>query len=184
MTSRTTGAVSISLLLAGALYGFGKPTGDATAVPRQAAVPLAQEFVGTTDVKFKAPLNNVWHICGQLALDPGVYRLTGRAAVYSSRMSKDSGNVSAIMALLTNPAENWSGETWTQDKRLVAFLRVSKLASSARILATQDVEEVVTLSTPTTYYLAIAQSEGGSWDQLQCLGAAVSPTIIRAERLG
>lgn len=180
MKARLLTLLPVALIAAGAFYGFSRPVPTATATQSLPSVPEAVEFVGTTDVKFKQPINNTWYICGQLTLSPGTYRLSGRAAIYSSRTKKDTGTVSAIMVLTTDTSAPWS-DTYPGDKRLVSFVREG---GNLRVMvATETVEEVVALSSPVTYYLAIAQSEGGNWDSLQCLGAAVSPTIIRAERL-
>jgi hypothetical protein len=177
-----TAAGAICLVVAAALSGDVIGRVEASG-GHGAALPQAFEYVGTTDAKFPQPANNVWNVCGSLSLQPGAYRLSGRAAVYSARPKSDLGTVSAIMALTTAQgiAAPWSGTTWPGDRRLVSFARVG--AQSYRMLFTEQVERAIAIDVPTTFYLAVTESEGNNWDSLQCLGASVSPTVIRAEVL-
>lgn len=136
-----------------------------------AGAPLAREYRGTTDVKYKTPADNVRYPCGSLTVPPGSWRISYRVMAYSSRPPSDLGTVSAF-AVLTAPG-----------------LPVPEFQTGGRAggnlyrgVWTLAAERVVTLTDSTTFTLSLYQSEGGNWDSLQCLGER-SNTIIRAEAL-
>lgn len=146
----------------------------AQAIKPAPSVPLGVQYLGTTDTTFRQPANNTPYECGRLTVRPGVWRLSYRVMVYSSRPKDDTGTVSAFAYLAAPGIDGLVQDTTTGG-------RVG--GNSYRAIWTLSTSTTVALSRPATFSLVVFQSEGDGWDSLQCLGGR-SSTVIRAERLG
>jgi hypothetical protein len=163
--------IPVALIAAGAFYGFHRSPDAATATTVATSIPEAVQYRGTADVKYKKPADNTWYECGRLTVPAGTWRLSYRVMAFSQRFEKDTGTVSAFARLTSD------GST---DPDLMVGGRIG--GNSFRGIWTLSTEKVVSLAVPATYVLAISESEGNNWSDLQCLGER-STTVIRAERL-